>query len=67
MAIVTCEHNPGGMGLCSQCAKDISESVDRSSYVSTRRRELTEAADIARRYGFYEEAGRLRRGAEGHG
>lgn len=40
--IISCEHNYGSMGLCSECSKNISESLDRSEKESAKRKKLEE-------------------------
>jgi hypothetical protein len=60
MAILSCEHNPYSMGLCSQCSREVERSVDDSSRRARRREQLNDAADIAAKYGLHDIASRLR-------
>lgn len=67
MAIVSCEHNTGRMGLCPACSQEASESVERTSRATTRSRELLEAAAVAQRYGLHDVVTTLRKGASERG
>lgn len=59
MAMITCDHNNGNMGLCSSCAEDVRKSEESRAKYQTKRDELEKAFRIAEKYGCSEAAAQL--------
>jgi hypothetical protein len=59
--IVSCEHNQGRMGLCSDCSAEAERSVREEVAARTRRRRLEEALQATEDYGLPEAANIIRK------
>jgi hypothetical protein len=64
MAIVTCDHNNGQMGMCRACSDEIEASERRMKEQSDRQNELLGAARVAEKHGLHRAAEDLRAAAE---
>lgn len=58
--IISCEHNYGSMGLCSECSRNVSESLDRAEKESAKQQKLERMIKELESEGEYSAAERLR-------
>lgn len=59
--IISCEHNPGSMGLCTECSKLIEESFRAAEKASAKHERILRMIEDLEYEGEYSVAARMRK------